>query len=829
MKKLLAIITSIAVAILTFTASSYAWFSTKTVINFPSSYGSTQTAYFAGGDGSKESPYLISSPVHLYNLAWLQYLGYFNLKSGFNNGRAQNYFKLKNSINLQNVVIPPIGTSEYPFIGSFDGNGQILTNVTVSNVKTDFNQRPANSKFDESDNLEISTGGDVSIVGLFGVTGDYNSFISNNYTSVNVKDALTAPSEPESDVLSNDFYYSAMQIKNFYADNLTVISKTPKTLVGIIAGYVCSTVQNTGAYGCGFQLNGGATGLNETYQTTVSKYSIVGDYAEDIVGWSEKPVDTSSGEGDGATWGGSIDMLSLNRRINYIISKSGTISSVSALSVNDTSYGLNAYRNSKKLYWNDSTKGYQFIYLTDGTVLPLNVDKEAMGLNVGDEGIIKSTKITVDDKEVYKYPNGLEGFYINDYYYNNTTEIVSDSNTGYMVSDGKTNGGYIRSRIQSLTFDNVSQKGGIYKSLGYTGDNNDYKNCSIYDETHKKRFEMLTIAFNADETYNTYRIKDDVNKDNVNTVFSGVTQKSYVDLNLGGYATVRSNFDETMLNSYNVHGFHFMNKISTTDYNTVYKTVKLNGNTYNNYPLIKGGINFTISQSGSIKTILGAYYSSSDYNTLFDLYRVVRSEHATGGYSIKTFERISKIYKDSSGNVVYNPTDINGLTLVFDFDAVTKTALLEKNAAYYFEIPVSAGDYFIGSNKENSDANAYLMYLDIGGNGDVGGDTPNSEAMPYNISMVDFVSISVSDDELSVPTTSGGVSYYPHYQDVTFNLSGLSGEVARVNYRREKYADGTLPNTEQTPITTAVKYYFIGAVVKPTSVLGQEDSNLQNW
>ena len=57
---------------------SLAWF--VSTIESPSSKvkGSSMGAYFAYGEGTEGSPFGINNPRHLYNLAWLQYLGYFN-------------------------------------------------------------------------------------------------------------------------------------------------------------------------------------------------------------------------------------------------------------------------------------------------------------------------------------------------------------------------------------------------------------------------------------------------------------------------------------------------------------------------------------------------------------------------------------------------------------------------------------------------------------------------------------------------------------------------------------------------------------------------------
>ena len=66
---------------------SFSWFIRPLNFTMPGDIGgSTEVSYFESGDGSSEKPYVISSPVHLYNLAWLQYLGYFNLGDNINNG-----------------------------------------------------------------------------------------------------------------------------------------------------------------------------------------------------------------------------------------------------------------------------------------------------------------------------------------------------------------------------------------------------------------------------------------------------------------------------------------------------------------------------------------------------------------------------------------------------------------------------------------------------------------------------------------------------------------------------------------------------------------------
>ena len=53
--------------------------------------GTVEDAYYASGTGTENDPFIITRPRHLYNLAWLQLLGYYN-KTGQED--HQFYFEL---------------------------------------------------------------------------------------------------------------------------------------------------------------------------------------------------------------------------------------------------------------------------------------------------------------------------------------------------------------------------------------------------------------------------------------------------------------------------------------------------------------------------------------------------------------------------------------------------------------------------------------------------------------------------------------------------------------------------------------------------------------
>lgn len=288
-----------------------AWLTDVYVQQFPTDFGSSDLAYFAGGKGTADEPYEISHAVHLYNLAWLQYLGYFNRNPALNNGLDQTWFKLTKDVSMAAFAsaLPPIGTEEYPFIGYFDGNGYTVSDITVSNTGTGTGKnaltiRPAAAVLDGAGILRTAGNtADVSVVGLFGVVGG-------------LKPAEGAASYAEAYAGAHaGFDGTKMHVTGLYADGLHVHSHTAATLCGLLAGYVGANLSHVGVHGGDFVFATGATGIaalldDGVSASTVSQYSLVGNYDKDLVGWSTLPGGNESG------WGGSIDMDALFTRLN---------------------------------------------------------------------------------------------------------------------------------------------------------------------------------------------------------------------------------------------------------------------------------------------------------------------------------------------------------------------------------------------------------------------------------------------------------------------------------------------------------------------------------
>lgn len=838
MKKAVITLAVAFAAVMMFATTTYSWFTLKDTIVFPTSFGSSKAAYFASGDGSKENPYTITSPVHFYNFAWLQYLGYFNLNDTLNNGRAQSFFKLGDNVDFASapdLVIPPIGTYEYPFIGNFDGNGKVVSNLKVSNKQTDLKIRPSSAKFTESSNQDgiLKTDNNsyqVSIVGFFGIIGDhtykngetFSTFVENNYENngIDVKDnTVSLPAA----VNENEFYKSAMEVSGFYLNDLAVTSGTEQTLVGLVAGYVGATVENTGVYRAAVNLASNAKGIDGSssnlnfvdsskntlnYGTTVSKYSLIGDYDENIVQWSEKPVGAggdSSGGDEGAGFDGSIDIRTLNRRLNYMFSlgdieKSGTVRRSSSAVFNTQLYTT---LGNTEFYWNARSSTNEVMYLQKGTYIPLNVDQIGMKLKNKENGtfVINEAEITID------------GLHVNEEYANFDTdnkpkptgEIILDNNTGYIVGGGTEGSSSVRANIRQIG-------SSLYLSLGKTS-------STASASYNGSSFEIIGFQMNSSKNAEQYRISTGYTGSSA--LSSKVPNaKTVQDLDLIKYTHVKGKFDTTMQGISILHGIRFYTNPNTRTSGKV----KMGKKEYTDYQLQDGGINFKLTESGYITAILGAYNGG---RRGFNLYKLTRNSQN----EITEMQEIKAVYTDKNGGIYYEKIDAipNDAKLTFTFnESFTGSNTLVNNAAYYVEIPAKIGDYFITSESAYS---AYLMYLDIGANGDgsTGGETPAPTTTPYKMETVDFVTTNEGTEDFSVPTTDLGTPFYPSYKDVTVLLSDVQNGESSVEYARNPYADTVdLSKTDETPIDTTLKvtYRNITCTITPAE-LGEKTEKSQ--
>ncbi len=299
-------------------APSLSWFARLIDMDPVTVSGTTEAgSYFESGDGSEASPYIISQPVHLYNLAWLQYIGYFNL-GPINNGRVQSCFKLKNDIDMEGLEIPPIGTTQYPFLGNFDGDGKLISNFTTGNARTLFSRMPSNARF-EVDGLLSEYRGESTevgaVIGFFGVIGNYRG----------VADAITE---------SEGFDESLNEAKNTGIYNYTLVNSSNATLVGLVGGYVNARLQGMMINKCTITVEDGARSITDI-TASLSDHTLIGyatsAHANDITVYtpdlgSFEDINNVSGFKPG--WGESISMDKLYETLSSSFADGGNATSI---------------------------------------------------------------------------------------------------------------------------------------------------------------------------------------------------------------------------------------------------------------------------------------------------------------------------------------------------------------------------------------------------------------------------------------------------------------------------------------------------------------------
>ena len=749
-----------------FVAVTFCWFSRGELLNFRDDFGSAKASYFGGGDGSsEENAYVISSSTHFYNLAWLQYLGYFNAAGGANNGRLQSYFKLTKNIDMRELqrngtvsALPPIGTEQYPFIGNFDGCGYKIDKVFVSNLMSDLIVRPTTYKTatDDNNNEVLAVYGTagtttkaVNIVGLFGVTGDYGVSAdakgvvsgSNEYTN-KFKDSLSLPTAATTSG-ADEVYYGVMKVENLYTDNLSVKSASSKTLVGLAAGYASASLNNVGVYRCSITVNAGATGLSDS--APISNYSLLGDYNDAVITWNEKPSGGGGG-GSGNDWGGSIDFYDLSKRITYILNKNQQYNSFT-ITNSKNNMGLNGisftYKTDKVLY---EMQGNQ-INIYGQSYFPLNVDTEKEFKN--------ENRATITN-------NGKTITYATTDYFSDSTkteEAVLTKNPGFITTTNN----------QYETTHDIWKNSKIGASLGFTKSGASYPS-GTYNEDN-------LVMLNIDESGNLSRIVDGnntTNNKNLNDI-----QSTTEATKLQRYAAVKKEIKNFLTNDNNyIYGWTW----NTSATSTIKGTFKMNGINYTD--VLAPGIDFIVGSSGYITAIFCPNANGGGGNKLFTLYKVTRN----GDNGTPTATKVAGKIPTQTG----------------DFDI--------KSALLYLEIHVDAGEYFISadvdsgantSDNKGANTSAGLMYLDIGANAggeSGGGSTPGTAA--YTIDTVDFVNNT---------TDYAANGKFTAFKDVTFNLSGAgTSGVPSVSFERAAAADG------EDPAATKVAYIYSNITVLVT-------------
>ncbi len=803
MKKMAITVVLLIVSFITFLTSAFGWLSIYHTV--PANVGAGVYAdYFDGGDGkSANTAYGLSEPIHVYNLAWLQYMGILNSTYTADGTKIQQpYFKVKKYIDMEGMIIPPIGTQENPFVGNFDGGGYCISNFQVAN-------HVGSGAIEKRPLSVVDMGETASIVGFFGVIGDIDGSLADKI----VNDKEKADNE------------KVNAVKNLYLNNFTVRTVTNESLIGLLAGYVNGEVNNVGIGQSTMQIGTGVKPLTATEAMSaklgalapndlLSVFSLIGLYDAENVVWENAPNGSGLGGSDagddGAGFGGSIDMASLVRRLTYMLSenqirKSDESNTLALYPVNFT--GILTGTNQILNYTADipaTNTGNKVGYLGSGSIIPLNVNTTKMF-----EGADQTITANRTD------------YLTNSYYRTNSSELILNSNTGYIVGGGAAGSAWVRARIQGVK----GTKGGIKESIK-SGDD-----TVVYDATNKTH----NLTF--------YTVKPDgTNSSITESVVDGkvVNSKNFVK-----YADVTHSLAQMLNGSTTMSGIRFYSTTQeTTNCGIAIKSdgtvdegrittatsVKLNNQTKSNYEMLNGAINFNLSENGYITTVAGTYFDSStniDKHSLFSLYEVERNENN----AITKVIKIENIYLQDADKktVLYNQdSKPEGYTLAFDSTEMNKLETF--NAAYYFEIPVKKGEYALGGAVGETDG-AYLMYLDIGANGDLSTGTPEQGTkQTYGISGVNFVEQDIIDGKKTVAPIDGEnypvATYQIALNTANTNTTGLTISFTR-NSAKQIVCEYMGTDFKITPFTDGSEMQITPNAVANTRTVYKKEENVE--
>lgn len=824
MKRIFRSLAALLIIVISFSAISFAWLASGKYLNFPSSFGGSATpAYFAGGDGSFEKPFRITNAVHLYNLAWLQYLGYFNRREGFNNDRDQTYFELGKDVDMRGTAIPPIGTEEYPFIGEFKGNGHKVTNLTISNKKGTDNlvKTPTNAKF--SNNIlrfvDDTKAHDIEIVGMFGVTGDYDGYFNKYKTAGHTVDGTIA------------------SVSNFYVDKIHVRSNSAKTLAGLAAGYIGGNFSNVGVYRSDIKFAANAQANGVAGNGVLSKYSLVGAYNEDLITWD----DNATGTG---TWGGSIDMQRIYNRVKY--AKDNHLTSYTY-----NSYPYNYYNGKTQITESDNTTveskiDGSYYVRQNGTVYYLwgkQQETQEQVDSLGDN-IFGGFKLTANGRNLFVNLSTEKFFMMGNDNYATIFYIEQVNSDYYMFIYKNSDKYYVRRNESTLTLTkNINNASKLTLDTPVSNDINNTKiafDGKYFQHVGNVNYNMVESSssatlfkFTKQPVYKTvlkYEIEENGGIRSTQTYFpintetekdkneniikntgyfasgsdDGIRMDIHNYTNNGKVYTINSNGkveqDSTdvdfkkvkeecsVLQSGNGYGLHFYH--AAVDTNNLYtiSNAKIKDTTYTNRQMVANSVDFKVEQKGAIRFVAGTGYTNN--NSFFALYNIFRSEEDDN--IITDIKEISEIYS-SGGDYVYRYTDgttssggaiPTGSELKFDCKWITEPGdKLIDDTLYYFAIPVNKGEYALGSRSDL--IGAYLFYLDIGANNN--GEGPGE--VNYTMDKVRFINYS------GIPSDGNGNVNVSAYKPALITLSrGNFTDAAIAVFKRDDTVDATVGN-----------------------------------
>ena len=239
------------------------------------------------------------------------------------------------------------------------------------------------------------------------------------------------------------------------------------------------------------------------------------------------------------------------------------------------------------------------------------------------------------------------------------------------------------------------------------------------------------------------------------------------------YDATKTKLDDEYLSGNRVYGVHFVGNTVSADHiftatNIVFNRSDSNTSTFATYEMPVGCFDFSLKKKGLMNFYAATFQNSSEggaasdsTNAFFSLHKIIRNAQTNEIvdlleikqiYANPSFSGYSYVYKfgngkyskpyrfvggtkvalDGSAYIESNGESecATGYELVFDCDKqLLHNNTLAKHTLYYFEVPMSDGEYALGSVTDST--GACLLYLDISANASSTGETtPGIKSAP---------------------------------------------------------------------------------------------------
>ena len=794
------------------TSISVAWFSSiaSTKLTDNPIGGIVQDTYYESGTGHKEDdpdtpeiegPYIITRPRHLYNLAWLQDLGFYNgqYKEQHPEDDRQFYFKLGDNIDMSSFgPIPPIGTEQNPFVGNFDGRGFVISGVTISNDFKEYNSHPSvisgwNGEVKDDNDQPISQPIEKPhILGLFGVVGDYTN--ANKPTS---------------------YSSSVNEFKNTGITGATIKTSVNDTLMGVAAGYVSGNMSNVlvdvSTVDVSDEIVGNTTSYGG-YTQNISDYTLVG-YTKNIANVKKaeqsiydveitsnlnfNAVEQANDEG----WGGSINMKTIYYRLASLRkTKSTNVAGSFAWRVDDTFYNDVANQSEHSTYTALSTSESPY---QSGRTYSDGMSRYVGAQETGHEYI---GNYNIYARAISQgYPNTGDSsadqqfMYLSGGHYENKTYNSYYNHSGYYITDG-TN--YLSLDGVSLTNHTNSNQATLWSFSNTSGTAT--ISTQINGVTYYLRNDSGTLAITTDS--------------NQATSWSLTFEQNSLKITSGTYKIIFYS-NQWLLSNGSSIAYYVLSQ--NNRYMTTAASGSTPGNTNNvnnaSHWYIEPGTNYLYHLSGSEKRYLAIYYT----------YTYTISQTAYGNYykyySVSNETRQLRLINNSNSENYYYFTYNSGTPVavvpVAQEGWSTNSTIPTTNTNHYFRYNNNVFTYNTGNNNlgscTQSGSDEIVNFVNLSVDNTLNGNPPSRQGPDYHQTSSDS-SKSVNNSHMYY--TPEDTTYFP--LNVQKDIESYVSNVSTMNTR--------ISNGDLDPMDSNTGYIVSGSTIaSDLTTLSSASSNIR--